>query len=133
MLAENVWTAHGAEWRLTGVVTREEIDELNRAFTNDPRSDHARYQLLDLRDVPRIDMTMGDAQMVGAYDAAQSLSTPAIRVAILTPDDRFDDLIAGYAEMLEGGSWTVRAFTDEAEARAWISQAAAREPRKART
>jgi hypothetical protein len=124
MPTETTWTARGVEWRYRGDVTLREVEQENSRFANDPRARRTRYQLVDLRAVSQLDVTSKDATLIGAFDRAQSQSSPPIRVAFLVSDDRFDEHLQVYIAMLEGTSWTARIFTDEDAARAWIAEAA---------
>ncbi len=123
MPVETVWTAQGVEWRLTGVLSFGELQELNLKFMSDPRSDRARYQLMDARAMERLDAEAADVKLVGAFDNAQSRSTPHLRIAIIVPaDGRFDDHVEAYKSMMGGSTWVVRSFTDEAAARDWVAE-----------
>jgi hypothetical protein len=121
MPVEAKWTSRGVEWRLFGVVTLSDIELENSRFADDSRARRTRYQIIDLRDVERLDLAPSDPMMVGAFDRAQSRSTPGMRIALLAPDSRFDEALESYMGMLEGTSWRTRIFTDEAAARAWAA------------
>ena len=119
MLDETVWTDHGIEWRMSGVVDLSEINEANAKFSGDPRSDKARYQLADLSEVTELRASDEEMRYVGAYDAAQSLSTPRIRLAFVVANDRVLRKLQPYLEMARKGVWLIEVFGDVAAARAW--------------
>ncbi len=119
MPIETTWTAFGVEWRHWGVIAIEEINRVNTDFASDPRSDEVRYQLIDLSAVEALPVLGAELEAVGSFDWAQSLSTPYLKIAIVVPDDRFDDVLASYERALEQSSWSVRKFMDIDAARAW--------------
>jgi hypothetical protein len=90
---------------------------------SDPRSDRARYQLMDVREMEALEAREEDIKVIGAFDNAQSRSTPHMRIAIIVPaDHRFDEHVEAYKSMLGTSTWMVQSFTDEAAARAWIAE-----------
>ncbi|WP_425410302.1 hypothetical protein [Hyphococcus sp.] len=113
------WTDRGVEWRYYDHVTPEEARRADEAFYNDARSDHARYQFIDLRDVTRLDFPEGDQKLSAAIDGAASYSVPWVRVAFIVSDSRFDKQLAVYIDMISKTSWSARRFTDEEDARRW--------------
>ncbi len=117
---ETKWTERGIEWRYYGVVTAAETREADNAFYNDPRSDTAKYQFIDLRDVEELIFNVHEQEVNAGYDAAQSKSTPNVRVAFITPDDRFDELLAVYMQLLNNSSWRAKTFTSVEAAREWV-------------
>lgn len=117
---ETKWSARGVEWRYYGVVTADETRKTDNAFYSDPRSDTARYQLIDLRDVEELLFTLHEQEVSAGYDAAQSRSTPNVRVAFVVPDDRFDETLAVYMQILNNSTWRAKTFTSMEDARAWV-------------
>ncbi len=116
------WTSNGIEWKHRGDVSLHEIMSANAEFMGDARSDAAKYQLIDLREVDEFDLSESDMEIIGSMDLAQSESTPHLRVAFIVADDGLDAKLDAYASALEGSSWRVRIFTDEADARRWVAE-----------
>lgn len=116
------WTPNGIEWKHRGDVSLHEIMSANAEFMGDARSDTAKYQLIDLREVEAFDVSVSDMEIIGSMDLAQSESTPRLRVAFIVSDDRFNTILGGYISALKESSWRVRIFEDEAEARRWLAE-----------
>ncbi len=116
---ETDWADRGIEWRYFGHVTPDEARAADQAFYSDPRSDHAQYQLVDLRDVTQLDFPEPDQRLSAAIDGAASFSVPWVRVAFVVPDGRFDEALETYVELISKTSWSARTFRDVDEARSW--------------
>jgi hypothetical protein len=124
---EYEWTGHGIEWRMYGVVVLGDLIDAVSRFCGDPRSEHARYRLMDLRDATTTEVSDFDLAYLGAFDKVQSFSTPHVRTAFILPEGRFHALVAKYSAMLAGSTWEACSFSEESSARAW-AQASSRGP-----
>ncbi|WDI32558.1 hypothetical protein PUV54_05035 [Hyphococcus flavus] len=116
---ETQWADHGIEWRYFGHVTADEARSADQAFYSDPRSDYARYQLIDLRDVTQLDFPESDQELSAAIDGAASYSVPWVRIGFIVPDDRFDKALELYIALISKTSWSAKTFTDPEAARRW--------------
>ena len=119
---ETHWAERGVEWRYYGDVPAAETRLADAEFYGDPRADTAHYQLIDLREVTRLDFPVHDQELTAAIDGAASISTPAVRVAFIVLDDRFDEALKIYLDLINRTTWSARTFTDEGAARAWCEQ-----------
>lgn len=119
---ETHWTEHGVEWRYYGHVSAAETRRADGEFYGDPRADYALYQYIDLRDVTQLDFTPAEQRLTAAFDHAASISTPAVRVAFIAPDDRFDEALRIYLDLINRTNWSARVFTDPAAARDWCER-----------
>lgn len=119
---ETTWSEFGVEWRYHGDVTPEETRAADREFYGDPRSDYAAYQLIDLRDVTRLDYPVAEQELTAAIDGAASHSIPGVRVAFIVLDHRFDAALEFYVERISRTSWQARIFVDADRARGWCER-----------
>lgn len=113
------WESRGVLLTCSGVVTAAEIQAVNQAFYSDARSDRARYQIADMRAAEALEVDLKEAETIAAFDVGQSVSTPALRMAMIVPDDRFDAQIRAYLSVLDAGTWQGRIFHDLEEGRSW--------------
>ncbi len=116
------WTEHGVEWRYFGHVTAAETRRADTEFYGDARADAAIYQIVDLREVEELDFPPGDQKLTAAIDGAASVSTPAVRVAFIVPDGRFDEALKIYLDLINRTSWSARTFTEPEAARSWCER-----------
>lgn len=119
---ETTWSERGVHWRYWGEVTAAETRVADAEFYGDPRADHAIYQLIDLREVTRLDFPPHDQELTAAIDGAASISTPAVRVAFIVPDERFDEALRIYLERINQTTWSARTFTDPQAAQDWCER-----------
>ena len=102
--------------------TAAETRRADTDFYGDPRADRAIYQLIDLREVTRLDFPPHDQKLTAAIDGAASISTPAVRVAFIVPDGRFDDALELYLELINRTTWSARTFLDPEAALSWCER-----------
>jgi len=119
---ETTWSDRGIHWRYYGDVTAAETRRADAEFYGDARADRAMYQLIDLREVTRLDFPAHDQELTAAIDGAASISTPLVRVAFLVPDSRFDEALKIYLDLINGTSWSARCFSDPEAAAAWCER-----------
>ncbi|MFC2951034.1 hypothetical protein ACFOOP_03795 [Marinicaulis aureus] len=119
---ETTWSDRGVHWRYYGDVTAAETRLADAEFYGDARADRSIFQLIDLRDVTRLDFPEHDQELTAAIDGAASISTPLVRVAFIVPDDRFDEALKIYLELINRTSWSARIFTDPQTAEDWCER-----------
>ena len=119
---ETHWSDRGVHWRYYGDVRAAETRIADAEFYGDERSDRAIYQLIDLREVTRLDFPPHDQQLTAAIDGAASISTPAVRGAFIVPDGRFNEALAIYLELINKTTWSARTFTNLEEALGWCER-----------
>lgn len=113
------WQEGGAEFRLVGRLTQDEIRDCVFNYSSDPRADNARYKIVDMRQAENVDMSLDELGTLGAFEYGHTLSTPNVRMAFVTADDRFDPYIEAFTRLTREGTWEVRIFKDPDEAAAW--------------
>ncbi|WP_428407053.1 hypothetical protein [Hyphococcus sp.] len=116
---ETTWSERGVHWRYYGDVTAAETRRADAEFYGDPRADQAIYQLIDLREVTRLDFPPHDQELTAAIDGAASISTPAVRVAFIVPDGRFDAALKIYLDLINRTTWSAQTFIDPEAAQDW--------------
>ncbi len=119
---DTTWTFAGVEWRYYGHVTPIETRGTCQACYADPRSDYMTYQLIDLRDIERLDFPLFDQELSAAFDSSAAASIPSVRVGFIAPDHRFDPALDVYLALINRTSWEARTFCDADEARAWCER-----------
>jgi hypothetical protein len=113
------WQEDGAEFQLVGRLTQDEIRDCVFNYSSDPRADTARYKIVDMRQTDNVDMSLDELGTLGAFEYGHTLSTPNVRMAFVTADDRFDPSIEAFTRLTREGTWEVRIFRDPDEAVAW--------------
>ncbi len=118
MTIDTSWGEDGVEYRLSGVVTLEELQGCVFSYSSDPRADTARYKIIDVRSVESAEVTIEQLETLGAFEYGQTLSTPGLRMAFVS-DGRFDMLVDAFTVLMKDSSWTVRSFAEPEAAAAW--------------
>ena len=112
-----VWIWHG------GTVTSKEIFDSNMEFYGNPKSDKALYQLIDFLEVENIILSELTSEKIAYLDAAQSKSTPNIKVALvgtlLSAKKLFHEYIEHSSTITT--NWSFEIFDDMQSARKWVT------------
>jgi hypothetical protein len=116
------WEESGVLWTFRGQVTGDELLRANQEVSRDPRFRGLTYQIVDLTNVERFDVTEDDMALVALQDRAATASSPGIRVAIAAADEMIKDLSAFYDAVMVGSTWHQRIFDSIGEAREWLTQ-----------
>jgi len=118
------WEPEGILWTYSGHVTADEIMAANMEFYDDLRSELARYQLVDAREVTSLEWDPTEIAKTAAFDkGAEATTVKDVRVAYVTLDPAIRGKIERYADIsrqLET-SWEFRGFEDLDAARAWAT------------
>ncbi len=116
------WEARGVVWKFEGRVTGMELLAANHAIYGDPRFDQMAYQIVDLTEVERFDVTEEDMIVIAANDRAAALSRADVKVAIATRNEIVRQLSALYDAASATSPWEQQVFETVADARAWVNE-----------
>ncbi len=119
-----IWEEHGVLWEYYGAVTAPEIEEANDAFYRDPRSDAARYQLVDTLEVTHVEWSDRDIKVTAAYDLGATSLVRNVKVAYVATDPVIIGMMEQYVELSIrfNSSWKFQGFRDMKSARAWLAE-----------
>lgn len=120
------WDPNGIRWTFRGHVSAEEIMAANGEFYSDIRSDTARYQIIDAREVTSVEWNPTEIAKMAGFDKGAESTVKDIRVAYLTRDPEIREKLEKYVEIsrrLES-SWEFQGFEDLDAAREWASSGA---------
>ena len=112
------WDRNGVIWQYWGVVTGDELLESNQEIYGDARFDEMKYQVVDLTEVERFDVSEDDMMVVAANDKAAARTNPNVRVAIIASDSTILQLSRIYGAAT-AATWKQRVFDTSAEAQSW--------------
>ena len=96
------WEARGVVWKFEGRVTGVELLNANHEIYGDSRFDQMAYQIVDLTEVERFDVTEEDMIVIAANDRAAALSRADVKVAIATRNEIVRQLSLATEEGLPG-------------------------------
>ena len=116
------WKENGIVWEFYGDVTAQEIERANAEFYRDARSDEAKYQIVDARDVASVEWQERDIKTVAAYDLGASRTLRNVRVALVADDGEIMEKLDRYADLSRrlNSSWQFERFETLEPARAWV-------------
>ena len=98
-----------------------ELLEIVSKFYGHEQFDSIHYLLIDFLEVDTFDVTNTTLQYIGGMDLAAALSNPRVRVAMVTDNAAFLDLLSSYENASHGSPWPIHYFGSIKEARAWIA------------
>jgi head-tail adaptor len=117
------WSSRGVTWTFRGVVSGRELVEANQEVYADERFQRIRYQVVDLTNVERFDVTAADMRMVALNDHAASLLNPRVRVAVAATDELVRFLSLYYEGQSSDSTWDQQVFDTTAAAEEWAKSA----------
>lgn len=115
------WQERGILWEFYGDVTADEIEEANTDFYRDERSDRARFQIIDARQVTSVEWAERDIKITAAYDIGAASVLKDVKVAYVADNVEILSLLDQYAELSRRltSSWQFQGFTDLDSALDW--------------
>ena len=84
MLCKITWKNNELLWELSGVISAEEIHQINLDHQGDPRWDDLRYLIDDFKNVISIDLPEEELIVVQAIDKAKAISNSYLKIASIT-------------------------------------------------
>ena len=123
MSFKTTWETNGILWEFEGIVPFSDLKKVNVQFYEDPRSDHADYQIFDGRNIVRLLLTESELTELAALDAGASVSLPELKIAMVMTDKNVIALAQKFIDILLqlNSNWDFKFFTDLYEARSWIA------------
>lgn len=117
------WTKEGFEASFWGVVSGDEIEAVNNAFTGDIRFETVRHALWDMSRITSLAMGEADVEYAAATDKGASGIRANLKGAIIVADGPVRTLVEQYLAVSENleNTWETRLFTDPEAARAWLN------------
>ncbi len=118
-----IWEKEGIKWEFYGLVTAEEIWEANRVFFSDPRSETAKYQIVQTIEISDVKWDPLDIVDVSVNDVAESRSLHRLKIAYITNNALIKQKIEKYVSISRNlnSDWHFRGFEDEDNARIWLT------------
>ncbi|MCP4710660.1 MAG: hypothetical protein GY869_18705 [Planctomycetes bacterium] len=114
------WKENGIWWTYSGVVSAKEVLECNLEIYGDDRFDNLAYQMVDLSQAERLELTEAQVKKIAYLDKAAARSNPNIQVALVSKMDLIKELLEMYARYSEESPWEIDIFETLAEARKWL-------------
>lgn len=117
------WEPRGIVWEFFGDVTAEEIDRANAEFYSNPRSDDAKFQIIDARRVDSVEWNEIEISTAAAYDVGADRTIKNIKVAYVAVDVEIVSKLEKYIDIARrlSSSWQFKGFEDISAAREWIA------------
>lgn len=117
-----MWEPNGIVWEFYDDVTAQEIEDANDEFYGDPRSDRARYQIIDAANVTSVEWTERDITVAAAYDIGAEHAIKHLRVAYVARNPEIVSKLEKYIEIARklNKTWQFQGFADVSEARKWV-------------
>ena len=119
---KTTWEDCGVFFDFSGVVTAQEIKNVQELFYGDSRSDSSKYILFDISSIEQLVIEEKDISFFAARDAGASKSVLSLKVALIAKDQNMKSILQKYIEFsLEmNKNWTFEIFDDIIAARKWV-------------
>lgn len=115
------WHARGILWEFYGEVTAQEIEDANKEFYADARSERTTYQIVDVRQVSSLVWSDRDIKVMAAYDLGAESTIKGVKVAFVGGDDDIMAKLEQYADLSRrmNSSWKFKGFHTIERASVW--------------
>ena len=114
------WEGKGIYWKVSGIVTAEDIFEIDKEINADPRYDDVRYQVIDLLDVTELNVKVHEVTQIASFDKASQLSNPRIKIAFVSTDETTQSLASLYSAESLNSPWETQIFDTFEDALEWV-------------
>ena len=123
MPLKTYWEPKGFVYECSGIVTAEEIAEINFDFLDIPEGVTPRYQLINAMDIEKFDLSELDVVNISADDLSVSRKYPNVKVAMVSGDKEVRKVFMDYIKIswAINTSWEIRIFDGIEAAREWLN------------
>ncbi len=106
----------------SGVVTADEIEAVNNAFSGDGRMDTIRYSIWDFSRAASIEMPEQEIEYAAAFDKGVTAVRKTLRGALIANNPQVKERLNVYLAIAEdlGVDWDTRLFDTMESAEAWL-------------
>ena len=116
---ETTWEKKGIYWKLYGIVTGNDIEQLTIDVFGDSRFDDIRYVILDFLNIDDFDMSDDELESIAAQDLAAAITNPYVKIAVITTHPRVMELSTMFGKIFGEHPWKVSVHENIEEARRW--------------
>ena len=123
MPLKTYWEQEGFVYECSGIVTAEEIAEINFDFLDVPEGVTPRYQLIDATSIELMDLNELELVDISADDLSISRKYPNVKVAMVSSDQKTRNIFLHYIKIswAINTSWEIRIFSELEAAREWLN------------
>ncbi len=118
------WEPNGVVFRYHGTVTDDDLTESNEEIYADPHFPQMRFQIVDFSKIVKFAVSSRAVAGLAVRDQEASASNPDVKVAIVTSEPFLYGMSRMYSRSHQamGGTWRVKMFDTEEQAREWVEQ-----------
>ena len=122
------WEPLGVVFRFSGVVSDGDLVASNNEVYANPLFPTMTYQIVDFSVIEEFGVSSETIRVVAEMDRRAAESNPAVKAAIIATTTLLRGMSNMYALNHEamGGTWVVKFFESEKEARAWATPSSER-------
>jgi hypothetical protein len=116
------WPGNTFLARFFGVITADDVEAVNHAFSGDARMETVRFSIWDFSQASSIDMPEHEIEYAAAFDKGVSAVRPTLRGALIVNNDQIRKGIEKYLAIADDldVKWDTRIFDDMQTARNWL-------------
>lgn len=115
------WNGKEVYCKFSGTVSGNELIECNLELYGNIYFDDIRWQIFDLLDVTKLNVTTDEVMIVAACDRVASMINPHVKCALVSKDETAAVLSKTYQQKIFNSPWEGKSFQGVNEARAWAS------------
>lgn len=119
MAYQITWKEKNVFVQIKGVITFEDLMEMNNKIYGDARFDSLNCQIVDYREIDQANISNDEIEIISSLEKASSYWNKNIKIANIASASKTIELIEFYSEMLKGSGWQFAIFTSKEEALEW--------------
>jgi hypothetical protein len=108
-------------WNFWGVVSGDELVEANQEVYAQEQFRQVRFQIVDLTQVERFDVSPADMRTLARNDHVASRLNPSVRVAVVATDETVRILSLYYEGQISDTTWDQQVFDTKSAAEEWAA------------
>ena len=115
------------DWRESNVIITfldilsfDEMYEAKKAIYGDSRYDNMKYQIMNLSNVHKIQLTKQDILVLFTLEKSSAIWNDNLKLAIITLDKNFIEMISYYFKIMRNTNWNLKVFDTTDGAHEWL-------------
>ncbi|MBN1651619.1 MAG: hypothetical protein JW857_09830 [Bacteroidales bacterium] len=116
---EIYWGVRDIYLKYKGDIRLKDIIAVNRQISSDSRYGLLKCNISDFRSVKTLHLSDKDLQFIAALHTIPSIWNPNMKLAIVSNNPTFQELILHYIELMKENEWKIRLINNIEESEKW--------------
>lgn len=114
------WRASNVVITFLDILSFDEMYEAKKTIYGDSRYAEMKYQIIDLTNVHKIQLTKQDIHVLSTLEKSSAVWNNNLKLAIITLDKKYIEMIATYFKIMKNTNWSFKVFDTIDAAHEWL-------------